>query len=91
MNKSTARDAMQITIQSQDGYSTPVWITYLNDSDCKEFNDSEGLLESQGDTIYTAGFYWAVCHPGCIPDSDFSGPFASESVAESDAKEWLNS
>lgn len=76
---------MQITIDN-----TPVWITYFSESECEERNQMEGLRETSGDHIYTAGYYWAVCSPGCIPDSEFYGPFTSETAAESDATEVLN-
>lgn len=82
---------MQITVQhTDDDQTTPVWITYLNQYDCEERNQFEGLSESKGDTVYEPGYYWAVCFPGCLPDSDFYGPFASETEAESDANEHLN-
>ena len=76
---------MQTTIQD-----CPVWITYLNQYDCEERNQDEGLRETSGDTMYEPGYYWAVCFPGCIPDGEFNGPFASESEAESHAEENLN-
>jgi hypothetical protein len=82
---------MQTTINHTDSDAgTPVWITFLSESDCEERNQWEGLSESSGDSIYTPGYYWAVCFPGCMPDSDFYGPFRSESAAESDAEEVLN-
>lgn len=32
-----------------------------------------------------AGFYWWTCSPGCMPDSEASGPFESELEAVEDA------
>jgi len=81
---------MQTTIHHEEGNSTPVWITWMSESDCDERNREEGLRETSGDTLYEPGFYWAVCFPGCIPDSEFYGPFATEEEAESDAEEHLN-
>jgi hypothetical protein len=82
---------MQITIQhTDDNHSTPVWITYLTKNDCRELNVGEGLSERNGDTLYTPGYYWAVCSPGCIPDSEFYGPFSDETAADSAADEHLN-
>jgi hypothetical protein len=83
---------MQITIQHEDklGGSTPVWITWFSQSECDEHNEAEGLRETSGDTLYEPGYYWAVCSPGCIPDSEFFGPFASESEAEDHANEFLS-
>lgn len=35
------------------------------------------------------GFMWAVCFPGCLPDSEWSGPFPSYAEALADAREQL--
>jgi hypothetical protein len=40
-----------------------------------------------GDTWPTTGFYWWPCFPGCLPDSDPIGPFATEAEAIADAQE----
>ena len=34
-----------------------------------------------------AGWYWWACLPGCLPDSEPSGPFTTESEALADARE----
>jgi hypothetical protein len=36
------------------------------------------------------GWYWAACFPGCIPDSDFSGPFNTYEEAVEAAREFYN-
>lgn len=33
------------------------------------------------------GWYWWSCFPGCLPDGDPMGPFATESEALADARE----
>lgn len=33
------------------------------------------------------GYYWWSCFPGCLPDSDPIGPFATEDEAIADAQE----
>lgn len=33
------------------------------------------------------GFYWQSCFPGCLPDSDPFGPFATEAEAVADAQD----
>lgn len=81
---------MQTTINHADGSSTPVWIIKANEYDCEDWNNAEGLRESAGDNIYVPGYYWAVCQPGCIPDSEFFGPFNNEEEAEKGAEEQLN-
>ena len=35
-----------------------------------------------------AGWYWWACFPGCLPDGDPMGPFASSRLALEDADEW---
>jgi len=70
--------------------STPVWIDYMNQFECDEYNESEELNENYGDTEYTPGFYWCVCSPECIPDSEWFGPFDTEELAEENANEFLN-
>lgn len=35
-----------------------------------------------------AGWYWYACFPGCLPDSDPSGPFATSTQAMYDADEF---
>jgi hypothetical protein len=34
------------------------------------------------------GWYWWACFPGCIPDGDAIGPFASSRAAHRNADEW---
>jgi hypothetical protein len=38
-------------------------------------------------TITEPGWYWWSCLPGCLPDSDPYGPFATEAEAIADAQE----
>lgn len=33
------------------------------------------------------GWYWWACFPGCMPDSDPMGPFATEEEALADAQD----
>ncbi len=80
---------MQTQVNHKDGSVTPVWIIYADKAQCREWNTSEGLGLYDGDETYEPGFYWAVCHPGCIPDSDFYGPHKTEELAEKDAEEFL--
>jgi hypothetical protein len=37
-------------------------------------------------TIFQAGWYWWSCFPGCLPDSEPCGPFATEQEAILDAQ-----
>ena len=31
------------------------------------------------------GYYWWACYPGCLPDSDLNGPYATLDEAHADA------
>jgi hypothetical protein len=33
------------------------------------------------------GWYWQACFPGCLPDGEPSGPFATEADAINDANQ----
>ena len=35
-----------------------------------------------------AGWYWWACAPGCLPDGEACGPFATSREALLDADEW---
>lgn len=37
-----------------------------------------------------AGWYWQACVPGCLPDGDPVGPFATEAEALADARDGLD-
>ena len=39
------------------------------------------------ETTEKTGWFWWTCLPGCLPDSDPYGPFASEAEALADARE----
>lgn len=36
------------------------------------------------------GWYWWSCFPGCLPDSEPVGPFATEAEALADAREGMD-
>jgi hypothetical protein len=51
--------------------------------------DAEQVLEHirMGGTSWPVGWYWWACFPGCLPDSEFFGPFATSRQAHDDAEE----
>lgn len=48
-----------------------------------EDEDIESYMENKAST----GWYWWACFPGCMPDSEKVGPFASSQQAYDDANE----
>lgn len=55
--------------------------------------DVEACAECGSKDVYsrTAGarYWWACSLPGCVPDSDLSGPFDTENEALKDAREYV--
>jgi len=45
----------------------------------------DGWLDADGDVL-GEGWYWWSCFPGCLPDSDPDGPFASQEDAVTEAR-----
>lgn len=50
----------------------------------REIADARGECPTEDDV---SGWYYWFCFPGCLPDSDPIGPFASEQEALNDAQE----
>ena len=44
-------------------------------------------VEDCGGNLLDPGWYWWSCFPGCLPDGEAMGPFASEEEALADARE----
>ena len=57
--------------------------------DCEVFYADAGELGEDGDgDPRLAGWYWWACFPGCLPDSDPSGPFETEADALANARDF---
>lgn len=48
----------------------------------------DGQDEGTGSGLSEPGWYWWACFPGCLPDGEPAGPFASSRQALEDADEW---
>jgi hypothetical protein len=46
----------------------------------------EDEQEDEKGEALPSGFYWWACFPGCLPDSNHHGPFASAKEAYEDAQ-----
>ena len=44
-------------------------------------------INEEVDSPYEAGWYWWACFPGCLPDGDAMGHFATSKEAYDDANE----
>ena len=54
-------------------YSNPA-----RESDPHALPDVEYWYSKGSDDMPEAGWYWQSCFPGCLPDSEPCGPFATE-------------
>ena len=62
---------------------------FWDDPDIPFGNDPQNArnYDSDGDPV-KPGWYWWPCFPGCLPDGDPIGPFASSRQAHKNADEW---
>lgn len=44
-------------------------------------------LDEYGERAFPDGWYWWACQPGCLPDGEPVGPFATESDAITNCRE----
>ena len=73
-----------------DPHQLPGGETFLIDD--RGYLDGEPFVlpHEPGDVAYglaEPGWYWWACFPGCLPDGDPVGPFATEDEAIADARE----
>ncbi len=47
-------------------------------------DDNGRNFDASGESV-KPGWYWWACFPGCLPDSEPAGPFATKAEAISDA------
>jgi hypothetical protein len=79
--------------RESDPHALPdVEVFYRTRAECNEI-DREALagadprvVEGGGICGAQPGWYWWSCFPGCLPDGDPSGPFATEAEALADAR-----
>jgi hypothetical protein len=57
--------------------------------DVEVFYNNGSKIEGEDGEMLPAGFYWWFCFPGCLPDGDPFGPFASIADAQSDARRYV--
>ena len=69
--------------RESDPFALPdIEIFYLSAKDAENWIDEFGETGS-----LEKGWYWWSCFPGCLPDSEPMGPFATEAQALADAQE----
>ena len=54
--------------------------------DIEVFHLAAGEMFGEGEEGNEAGWFWQSCFPGCLPDGEPNGPFATEREALDDAQ-----
>jgi hypothetical protein len=74
--------------KESDRWSLPDLEIFWADSLLADEDDLRIRFDCKENPIYRpVGFYFWFCYPGCLPDSDAYGPFASEKEALENARE----
>jgi hypothetical protein len=72
--------------RASDPYSLPDVEVFYDDAD--SVNGHARNFDGEGNPV-EAGWYWWSCFPGCLPNSDPVGPFATAQEALADAQEGV--
>jgi hypothetical protein len=63
---------------------------YCNEKDiplADGYGSDQPLCLKCAKNLYGSGWFWRTCLPGCMPDSDPFGPFATKEEALADAQD----
>ena len=71
--------------RASDPYALPdIEVFELTKAEARERNSGMDVEDR-----YEPGWYWHSCFPGCLPDGDPMGPFATEDEALADARDGM--
>lgn len=78
--------------RADDTYALPnIETFYLSPGEIEAYelrtNDDDD--DDDGEPL-EPGWYWHACFPGCLPDGEPMGPFATEAEAVADAQEGMD-
>lgn len=95
---------MQVTFGRK--HKQPVWITqgieppsiaelledlgYEPNPSASDITECDWIEIAETFKNYRDGWWFAACHPGCLPDSDFIGPYKTERLAFIAARKFFN-
>jgi len=71
--------------ETQEAYGS--FEVFWDDSDVSKWGGEARNYDADGEPV-KAGWYWWACLPGCMPDGEAKGPFASSRQAHQDADGW---
>lgn len=70
--------------RESDTYALPNCEVFYHDGE--RYSDDDCWADCDGEPLPAGWYYW-VCFPGCLPDSDPFGPFDTEEAAIQDARD----
>jgi len=76
--------------RDNDPHALPnVEVFYVHPAETRKSYHNDRLFVGEGEFagVTEPGWYWWSCFPGCLPDSDPVGPFATEAEALADAQD----
>jgi hypothetical protein len=79
-----------------DPYALPdVEVFYMSQADIDQVCRDNGIdpddRQDDDSVVYSdPGWYYWSCFPGCLPDGEPTGPFATEAEAEADMRENMD-
>jgi len=74
--------------RDQEGWALPnAEIFHVSRKDMIGYGKESVWWNEEDDNWLEAGWYYWYCFPGCLPDSDLFGPFATEEEAITEARE----
>lgn len=72
---------------NEDGTTYGSYEVFWDDADVSEHGGDARNYDGDGEPI-KPGWYWWACSPGCLPDGEAHGPFATSTRAMYDADEY---
>lgn len=71
--------------ETQEPYGS--FEVFWDDADVSEHGGDARNYDGDGKPV-SPGWYWWSCSPGCVPDGEATGPFASSRQAHESADPW---
>ncbi len=71
--------------RESDPHALPDIEVFFDGPDISPWGGEPRNYDSEGNPVIV-GWYWWACFPGCLPDGEPTGPFATKAEALADAQ-----
>lgn len=72
--------------RENDKWALPDAEVFYDDAD--DAGNGPRNFDSEGNPV-EPGYYWWICFPGCLPESDAHGPFPTQEAAINSARVYF--